>query len=65
MASIATCVTTFEWKWQCKQQACTGKTIQTIDGAAITTMMAKQITEQHQGTSRRELMDKFHCAVLL
>ncbi len=38
----------------------------TIDGAATMIMMAKQIKEYHQGTSRRELMDKvpLHCVPL-
>jgi len=25
-------LTKFEWKWQCKQQACTDETIQTMNG---------------------------------
>jgi len=31
-------LTIFEWPWQCKQQACTDKTIQTKDAAATMTI---------------------------
>jgi len=53
----------FEWIWQCKQQAFTSKTIQTMDGATTMAMMAKRATINTREPSEGSWWTKFQCAM--